>query len=86
MISLETIPTIPTIINIFKNNMVTNINITDISSVIDILDTIRFNEINIKMLPGNLSPEGDWIPDTTRIEQEINELFPPIDPTTEDKD
>lgn len=86
MISLETIPTIPTIINIFENNMVTNINITDISSVIDILDTIRFNEINIKMLPGNLSPEGDWIPDTTRIEQEINELFPPIDPTTEDKD
>lgn len=83
MMSIETLPTLPTMIDIWKNNMDTNINVTDISSVIDLLDTINSEEIKIKMLPGNLAPNGDWIPDNARVEQEINEMFPPVEETTE---
>ena len=78
MLSIETIPALPTIINIWEDNMDTNINIMDVSSVIDLLDALNSEEIKIKMLPGNLSPNGDWIPDNARVEQDINEMFPPM--------
>lgn len=82
MMSIETLPTLPTMIDIWENNMDTNINIMDISSVIDLLDALNSEELKIKMLPGNLSPNGDWIPDNARVEQEINEMFS-LEETTE---
>lgn len=69
--SLETIPTLPTILDIWENNIDTNINILDISNLINLLDTLSTTEIKIKMLPGNLTPTGDWVPDNARVEQEI---------------
>lgn len=84
MMSLETIPTLPTILDIWEDNIDTNINILDISNLLDLLDTLSTNEIKIKMLPGNMSPTGDWIPDNARVEQEINEMFPPLPEETND--
>ena len=78
MMSLETIPTLPTILDIWENNIDTNINILDISNLINLLDTLSTTEIKIKMLPGNLTPTGDWVPDNARVEQEINDMFPPV--------
>ena len=85
MMSLETIPTLPTILDIWENNIDTNINILDISNLINLLDTLSTTEIKIKMLPGNLTPTGDWVPDNARVEQEINDMFPPVpEDTAED--
>ena len=85
MMSLETIPTLPTILDIWENNIDTNINILDISNLINLLDTLSTTEIKIKMLPGNLTPTGDWVPDNARVEQEINDMFPPVpEDTTKD--
>ena len=61
-----------------ENNIDTNINILDISNLINLLDTLSTTEIKIKMLPGNLTPTGDWVPDNARVEQEINDMFPPV--------
>lgn len=82
MMTFEMLPTLPTIIDILENNMDTNINISDISSLLDLFDALRSKDIKIKMLPGNLAPNGDWIPDNNRIEQEINNMFPPIEQET----
>ena len=49
-----------------------------ISNLINLLDTLSTTEIKIKMLPGNLTPTGDWVPDNARVEQEINDMFPPV--------
>ena len=76
--SLETIPVLPSLVRILEDNMDTNINILDLSNVMEILNAVRSNNISIQMLPGNLSPGGDWIPDTNRIEENMNELFPPV--------
>lgn len=78
MISIETLPALPTIITIFNDNLDTNINITDVSNVIDIINTLYTNEIDIQILPGNLGSAGEWIPDKARVQQMIDEMFPPV--------
>ena len=75
LMSWETIPALPSIVHIFNNNMETNINLLDISSLVEIFDTLRTSDVQLKMLPGNLSPSGEWIPDKSRVEQDMNELF-----------
>ena len=82
LISIETLPALPTIITIFNDNLDTNINLIDISSIIDILDTLYTNKFEIQMLPGNFGPGGDWIPDKARVEQTIIEMFPPVSEET----
>lgn len=77
LFSLETIPAIPALVRILEDNMDTNINILDVDNILEILNALRSNEVSIKMLPGNLSPVGDWIPDNSRIEQDMSEMFPP---------
>lgn len=78
LFSWETVPAIPSLVRILEDNMDTNINILDINNVIEILGGLRGNNVSIKMLPGNLSTTGDWIPDTNRIEEDMNEMFPPV--------
>lgn len=78
LLSWETVPVLPAIIDIFQQNMDTNVNISNASTIIDILDTLSNSQIKVKMLPGNLSPQGDWIPDTARIAEDINTMFPPV--------
>ncbi len=78
MLTFEAIPTIPSIVTIFNDNMDTNVRLTDISSLIDLFDTIRSKEVTIRILPGNLSSTGEWIPDTARISHDIDEMFPPL--------
>lgn len=82
LISIETLPALPTIITIFNDNLDTNINLIDISSIIDIMDTLYTNKFEIQMLPGNFGSGGDWIPDKARVEQAINEMFPPVSEET----
>lgn len=82
LISIETLPALPTIITIFNDNLDTNINFIDISSIIDIMDTLYTNKFEIQMLPGNFGSGGDWIPDKARVEQAINEMFPPVSEET----
>lgn len=75
MMTAETLTAVPSIVHIFNNSMETNINLLDISSLIDLFDTLRTSEMKVQMLPGNLSPAGEWIPDQSRIEQDMNEIF-----------
>ncbi|HIX83984.1 MAG TPA: LCP family protein [Candidatus Megamonas gallistercoris] len=82
LISIETLPALPTIITIFNDNLDTNINLIDISSIIDIMDTLYTNKFEIQMLPGNFGSGGDWIPDKARVEQAINEMFPLVSEET----
>ena len=77
LFSLETIPANPALVRILEDNMDTNINILDVDNILEILSALRSNEVTIKMLPGNLSATGDWIPDNARIEEDMNEMFPP---------
>ena len=37
------------------------------------------------MLPGNLTSTGDWVPDNARVEQEINNMFPPVPEDTSEE-
>ncbi len=78
MLSWQIVPNLPMVVDIMENSMDTNIDITDISSLIDIINTLSTNQIEIKMLPGNFGKDGEWIPDNARVENEINEMFPPV--------
>lgn len=83
LISIEILPALPTIITIFNDNMDTNIDITDISSIIDIINTLYTNKIEIQILPGNLGGLGEWIPDKARVQQMIDDMFPPVEAEAE---
>lgn len=83
LISIELLPALPTIITIFNDSMDTNIDILDISSVIDIIDTLYTNKIEIQILPGNLGGLGEWIPDKARVQQMIDDMFPPVEAEAE---
>lgn len=75
LMTAETLTAVPSIIHIFNSSMETNINLVDISILIDLFDTLRTSEMKVQMLPGNLSAAGEWIPDRSRIEQDMNEIF-----------
>lgn len=75
LMTAETLTALPSIVHIFNSSMETNINLVDISILIDLFDTLRTSDMKVQMLPGNLSAAGEWIPDQSRIEQDMNEIF-----------
>ena len=79
LLSWESLPKIPAMVDVLENNMDTNIDVLDMPNVIDVLNTMANNQVQIKILPGNLAPTGDWIIDIARTQTQIEEMFPAVD-------
>ncbi len=90
VLQLETIPKLPAIADIFRNQIETSAEIFDSAHLATVLHSMSSAPPTTVMLPGSENEQGIWIPDIQGIDAKIQELFPVHDiadePVIEDEE
>ena len=86
VLQLETIPKLPAIADIFQHRMETSAELFDSAHLANVLRKMSSEPPITTMLPGTEDSDGVWEPNYAQIDAKINELFPNMEPLTDDKE
>ena len=86
VLQLETIPKLPAIADIFQHRMETSAEIFDSAHLANVLRKMSSDPPMTTMLPGYEDNDGIWEPNYGQIDAKINELFPNMEPLTNDEE
>lgn len=76
VLQLDTIPKLPAIADIFRNQMETSAEIFDSAHLANVLRKMSSDPPTTLMLPGSENLDGAWVPNVAEIEARMSELFP----------
>ena len=77
ILKVDTIPKLPQIAEILKNDTQTSAEIFDSAHLANVARSLSKETPTTLMLPGDQGKGDVWLPDTGRIEEKIQEFFPP---------
>lgn len=76
LLQLDTIPKLPAIADIFRNDIQTSAEIFDSAHLANVLRSLSSEPPSTIMLPGSENSNGSWIPNFAEIDLRMSELFP----------